>query len=99
MTLHTGAAGSVINANDMDPEVERQLFQIALLERAGVLSTGDMAVTQNGGGSMSVVIAAGFATMLGTEGADVQGMYHAYNDGAVAVSIATSDLTNPRIDV
>ena len=59
--------------------------------------TGEMAVAQSGTPGMSVVVAAGWAWVLGTTTA-TQGMYSTYNDAAVTLAIATAPSVNTRID-
>jgi len=65
----------------------------------GVVNVSDFAVTQRAAGAnMSVDVAAGNAWIRGTQ-ATAQGAYHVYNDGTVNLSVASSDATNPRIDL
>lgn len=59
--------------------------------------TNEMAVTQSGTPGMSVVVAAGWAWVLGTTSA-TQGMYSTYNDAAVTLTIGTAPTSNTRID-
>lgn len=66
----------------------------------GVVSAGDLAVTQNGTPNMSVNVAAGRAFIRGTETASLnQGVYSFFNDGVVNLSIGAADPTNPRRDL
>jgi hypothetical protein len=66
----------------------------------GVVSAGDLAVTQNGTPNMSVNVAAGRAFIRGTETASLnQGVYSFFNDGAVNLAVAAADPTNPRRDL
>jgi len=66
----------------------------------GVVSAGDLAVTQNGTPNMSVNVAAGRAFIRGTEtGSLNQGAYSFFNDGAVNLAVAAADPTNPRRDL
>jgi hypothetical protein len=66
----------------------------------GVVSAGDLAVTQNGTPNMSVNVAAGRAFIRGTETASLnQGVYSFFNDGTVNLTVAASDPTNPRRDL
>lgn len=65
--------------------------------QTGVRLTNDLVVTQSGPPAMTVSIAAGWATILGTSTA-TQGVYTAYNDTAVTGTITTANPTNPRID-
>ena len=72
----------------------------------GIVTSGDFAVTQTGTASMNVLIGVGRAWVPGTNVGNVTGgnfskqaMYFCLNDAAATVSVATSDPTNPRIDV
>lgn len=78
----------------------------ANLYGAGVLGSGELAVTAQGTPNMSVAVAAGRAWITGTQAAaptgmafTTQGQYFALNDAPATVTIATADPTNPRIDV
>ena len=64
---------------------------------SGVRRTGDFAVTQNSPTGMSVLVAAGWAAVVGTTQANM-GVYMAYNDASAVATITTADATNPRID-
>jgi hypothetical protein len=46
---------------------------------------------------MSVLVAAGWAAILGTTTSNM-GAYMVYNDGSTAATITAADATNPRID-
>lgn len=59
---------------------------------------GGMAVAQNGTPNMSVNVGGGEAWVQGTQAAS-QGRYYCLNDATVNLAIATSDATNPRIDL
>lgn len=65
---------------------------------AGAVTTNAMLVTANGTPNMSVDIATGGAFIAGTE-TSYQGLYFAENRGTQNVAIASSDSTNPRIDI
>lgn len=70
-----------------------------LIGTAGVgAGTTEMAVTQAGTPAMSVVVAAGWAWVLGSTSA-TQGMYSTYNDAAVTLTVTAANPTNPRIDL
>lgn len=64
----------------------------------GVVGTNDLKVSQKGTPNMSVDVAQGLAFIRGTESAH-QGVYQAYNDATVNVTIAAADSTNPRRDL
>jgi hypothetical protein len=99
MALHTGTVGPVIRADNMEPEVLRQLISCLSGARDGILHGSDLAVTQNGGGAMSVIVSSGFALISGTDSAPAQGQYHVYNDANVTVTVPTANGSNPRIDL
>lgn len=64
----------------------------------GVIDDPDLAVTQLGSPAMKVNVATG-AAFIRAGGARVKGTYAVYNDATVEVTIASSDPTNPRIDL
>ncbi len=99
MALHTGTVGPVIRADNMEPEVLRQLVSVLSGERDGILRGTDFGVTQNGGGAMNVVVSSGLALITGTDSARVQGQYHVYNDANVTVTVSTANGSNPRVDL
>ena len=66
---------------------ERRLL-LALFPGVGVIDAGDLAVTQNGAGDLSVNVAAGSAMVAGTDVAE-QGYYLFSSDAVVNVEIAT----------
>jgi hypothetical protein len=72
----------------------------SLIPRGGVnlLFGGGFNVTQNGSPNMSVNVASGLALVPGSEGAKQAG-YWVLNDATKNIAIATSNPTNPRIDV
>jgi hypothetical protein len=59
--------------------------------------TSEMQVTQSGTPGMSVVVAAGWAWVLGTTSA-TQGIYSTYNDAATTLTVTTANPTLARID-
>ena len=79
-------------------ENDRLTATTSLWNVTGVRRTGDYAVTQNSPTGMSVLIAAGWAAIVGTTTSNM-GTYLAYNDASVAATITTADPTNPRIDL
>jgi hypothetical protein len=99
VALHTGTVGPVIRADNMEPEVLRQLCSVLSGERDGIVRGTDFAVTQNGGGAMSVIVSSGFALISGTDSSPAQGQYHVYNDANVTVVVPTANGSNPRIDL
>lgn len=92
----------------MEPEVYRQLINLAHEGRTGVLSNADFIVTQNGTPNMSVNVAAGRIWIPGTSLSSInpgggayypQGHYFAENDATVNLPISASDPSDPRIDL
>jgi hypothetical protein len=72
----------------------------------GVVTAGDLNITQTGTPSMAVQIGVGRCWIPGTLVANVTGgnyspqaMYYAENDSSFTAAIAASNPTNPRIDV
>ena len=84
--------------NGSHPAENDRLSTQAINNFTGVRRTGDYAVTQNSPTGMSVLIAAGWAAIIGTTQANM-GTYLAYNDASLAATITTADPTNPRIDL
>lgn len=95
MTARTPPA--FLSAGSHIAENVRNVFS-ALVGAQGVVGSGDLAVTANGTPNMSVNVAAGAAFIKGSL-ATLQGMYHAFNDATLNVTIAASDPTNPRNDL
>ncbi|WP_427130290.1 hypothetical protein [Pseudarthrobacter sp. S9] len=84
----------------------RQAVSSLVPPGGGLVTSGDLAVTQTGTASMNVVFGVGRAWVPGTNVGNVSGgnfskqaMYFALNDAAYTASVATSDPVNPRIDV
>ena len=84
----------------------RQAVSSLVPPGGGLVSPGDLAVTQTGTASMNVVFGVGRAWVPGTNVGNVSGgnfskqaMYFALNDAAFTASVATANATNPRIDV
>lgn len=65
---------------------------------AGVIGSGDLAVSANGTPNMSVNVAAGRAVIVGSE-SSLQGAYHVVNDATKNLTISTANGTNPRRDL
>lgn len=84
--------------NGSHPAVNDRLTSTGILWRsAGVADFDAMAVSQSPTPAMSVQISAGHALIAGTQATN-QGFYIAYNDAATALTIATADPSQPRID-
>lgn len=84
--------------NGSHPAENDRLSTQALWSVTGIRRTNDLAVTQNSPTGMSVLIAAGWAAIVGTTTTNM-GTYLAYNDASLAATITTADATNPRIDL
>jgi hypothetical protein len=83
---------------DQHAVILRQWIRDVYGDRAGVLGSADLLVTQNGGGNLTVDVGAGSAVWDGTEAAN-QGFYYAFNDGTVNLALSTPDPANPRNDI
>jgi len=83
--------------NGSHPAENDRLTTQGIWAASGVRRTGDFAVTQNSPTGMSVLVAAGWAAVVGTTQANM-GVYMAYNDASAVATITTADATNPRID-
>lgn len=59
--------------------------------------SGEMQVTQAGTPAMTVLVAAGWAWVLGTTSA-TQGMYSTYNDASVTLTVTSANPSLARID-
>lgn len=84
----------------------RQAVSSLVPPGGGVVTAGDLAVTQTGTPSMNVSIGVGRIWIPGTNVGNVAGgnfssqaMYYGQNDSAFTASVTTSDPINPRIDV
>lgn len=83
--------------NGSHPAENDRLTTQALWATTGIISSGSLAVTQNSPTGLSVLVASGWAAIVGTEQANM-GTYVTYNDATVTLGITTPDPTNPRID-
>lgn len=84
----------------------RQAVSSLVPPGGGIVTTGDLTVTQTGTPSMNVLVGVGRIWIPGTNVGNVTGgnfssqaMYYGQNDAPQTVTIATSDPVNPRIDV
>jgi hypothetical protein len=101
MTLYALALQNApVNADILRMAVSAGIYS------GGIVQTGDFAVTQTTTASMNLNVGPGRAWVPGSEVGNVTGgvwsrqaMYFVSNDTTAAVSISTSDPTNPRIDV
>jgi hypothetical protein len=83
--------------NGSHPAENDRLTAQAIFATTGIVTSGSMAVTANSPVGMSVLVASGWAAIVGTTQANM-GTYMAYNDATDTLAIATADPTNPRID-
>jgi hypothetical protein len=84
--------------NGSHPAENDRLTTQALWATTGIIKSNSLAVTPNSPVGMSVIIASGWAAIVGTTQANM-GTYVAYNDAATVVAITTANPTNPRIDL
>jgi hypothetical protein len=85
--------------NGSHPAVNDRLTTTGVIwQTQGVADYAGMVVAQASTPNMSVQVADGHAIINGTEVSN-QGFYIAYNDAATIVSLASADVTNPRIDL
>ena len=83
--------------NGSHPAENDRLSTQALWATTGIIKSDSLAVTQNSPAGLSVIVASGWAAIVGTTQANM-GTYVTYNDAPVVLSITTADPTNPRID-
>jgi hypothetical protein len=95
MTLQTPP--SWLQAGSYPAQYDRLTAQ-ALYATTGIIGSSSMAVTANSPVGMSVRVASGWAAVIGTTTTNM-GVYTAYNDATVTLTITTADATNPRIDL
>jgi hypothetical protein len=84
--------------NGSHPAENDRLTTQALWATTGIINSSSLAVTQNSPVGMSVLVASGWAAVLGTEQSNM-GAYVVYNDATATLGITTADPTNPRIDL
>jgi hypothetical protein len=83
--------------NGSHPAENDRLTTQALWATTGIINSASLLVTQNTPPGLSVVVASGWAAIVGTTQANM-GTYVTYNDASVVLSLNTADPTNPRID-
>lgn len=83
--------------NGSHPAENDRLSMQSIYATTGIVGTSSLAVTQNSPAGMSVLVAAGWAAIVGTTQANM-GTYVAYNDASAVATITTADPSNPRID-
>jgi hypothetical protein len=84
--------------NGSHPAENDRLTTQALWATTGIINSASLLVTQNTPAGLSVVVASGWAAIVGTTQANM-GTYVTYNDAASVLSLNTADPTNPRIDL
>lgn len=84
--------------NGSHPAENDRLTTQALWATTGIIKSTSMAVSQNTPPGMSVVVASGWAAIVGTTQTNM-GTYVAYNDANNVISVNTANPTNPRIDI
>lgn len=84
--------------NGSHPAENDRLTTQAIWATTGIIKSTSLAVTQNSPVGMSVIVASGWAAIVGTTQSNM-GTYVAYNDAAAVVAITTANPTNPRIDL
>ena len=83
--------------NGSHPAENDRLTTQATWSISGIRRTGDLAVTQNSPTGMSVLVAAGWAAVIGTTTSNM-GAYMVYNDASAVATITAANATLPRID-
>lgn len=84
--------------NGSHPAENDRLTTQALWATTGIIKPTSLAVTQNTPAGLSVLVASGWAAIVGTTQANM-GTYVGYNDATTVLSVTTADPTNPRIDL
>jgi hypothetical protein len=84
--------------NGSHPAENDRLTTQALWATTGIINSASLSVTQNTPPGLSVVVASGWAAIVGTTQANM-GTYVTYNDASVVLSLNTANPTNPRIDL
>lgn len=83
--------------NGSHPAENDRLTTQALWATTGIIKDTSLAVTQNSPAGMSILVASGWAAIVGTTQANM-GTYVGYNDATTVLTVTTADPTNPRID-
>ena len=83
--------------NGSHPAENDRLSMQAIFATTGIINSSSLAVSANSPAGMSVVVASGWAAIVGTTQANM-GVYTVYNDASTTLTITTADPTNPRID-
>lgn len=83
--------------NGSHPAENDRLTTQALYATTGIIGSSSLAVSPNSPAGMSVVVASGWAAIVGTTQANM-GTYVAFNDANTVLTVTTADPSNPRID-
>jgi hypothetical protein len=86
-----------MDGTTVDGEVVRRAIGTLFAPAGGIVSPGDLPVTQQATPNMSVQVGAGQIWVPGTS-TSTQGPYYARNSGPVTLAIAASNPSNPRVD-
>jgi hypothetical protein len=84
--------------NGSHPAENDRLGTQALWATTGIINSSSLSVAQNSPTGLSVLVASGWAAIVGTTQANM-GTYTTYNDATTVLSITTANPTNPRIDL
>jgi len=84
--------------NGSHPAENDRLTTQTIWKSSGIINSTDLAVTQNSPAGMSVLVASGWAAILGTTQSNM-GTYMAYNDATTTLTVSTANASNPRIDI
>jgi hypothetical protein len=84
--------------NGSHPAENDRLGTQALWATTGIINSSSLAVAQNSPTGLSVLVASGWAAIVGTTQSNM-GTYTIYNDATTVLSITTANPTNPRIDL
>lgn len=95
MALHTPPSWL---QNGSHPAENDRLTTQALWATTGIIKSTSLAVTANSPIGMSVLVASGWAAIVGTTQANM-GTYVAFNDATATLTITTANATDPRIDL
>jgi hypothetical protein len=83
--------------NGSHPAENDRLTTQALWATTGIIKDTSLAITQNTPPGMSIVVASGWAAIVGTTQSNM-GTYVGYNDASTVLTVTTANPTNPRID-
>src|SRR5487761_1793683 len=87
----------IIDGTTVDAEVIRRALPTLINPVGGIVTAGDLAVTQQATPNMSVQMGVGQVWVPGSS-TTTQGLYYGRNAAAATLPIAAANATNPRID-